>query len=189
MTVALYKWSIEEWHELVDSGVLAGKKVELLEGDIVKMSPEGIEHSGTNRSVADYLRELLRGIAYISEAHPVILDNSSNLDSSEPEPDIAILRLPETVYLQHHPYAEDIYWLIEISNRTLKKDLKQKAKVYAANSIQEYWVIDLKNHKVIVHTQPDNDCYQKVEEYIAGVIKPVAFRDIEVELDRLLLYR
>ena len=45
MTLTTYKWSIEEWHELVDAGLLEGKPVEFLEGEIVKVSPEGIEHS------------------------------------------------------------------------------------------------------------------------------------------------
>jgi Uma2 family endonuclease len=54
MTSIIYQWSIEEWHELVDSGLLEGKPVELLEGNIVEMSPEGIEHSYTNQSVSDY---------------------------------------------------------------------------------------------------------------------------------------
>ncbi|WP_009544236.1 Uma2 family endonuclease [Crocosphaera subtropica] len=120
MVSTLYKWSIDEWHKLVDSGVLEGKPVELLEGDIVKMSPEGIEHSYTNQSVSDYLRDLLKGQAQVRDSHPITLDNS------EPEPDIAIVRLPQTIYCNHHPYAQDIYWLIEVSNNTLQKDLEQK---------------------------------------------------------------
>ena len=51
----LYKWSVEDYHSLIEAGILAGKPVELLEGDIVQMSPEGIPHSYTNLSVADYL--------------------------------------------------------------------------------------------------------------------------------------
>ena len=72
------------------------------------MSPEGVPHSYTNRSVADYLRSLLNDIAIVREAHPVTLDNS------EPEADLAIVRLPKEIYKQHHPYPKDIYWLIEV---------------------------------------------------------------------------
>lgn len=71
MASIIYKWSIDEWHELVDSGVLEGKPVELLEGNIVEMSPEGIEHSYTNQSVSDYLTNLLLGKAHIRDAHPI----------------------------------------------------------------------------------------------------------------------
>jgi Uma2 family endonuclease len=57
MTLTTYKWSIEEWHELVNSGLLEGKAVELLEGEIIEVSPEGVEHSYTNNSVVKYLKK------------------------------------------------------------------------------------------------------------------------------------
>lgn len=182
MTLTTYKWSIEEWHELVDSGLLEGKPVEFLEGEIVEVSPEGIEHSYTNDSLVKYLRNLLGNFADVKESHPITLDNS------EPEPDVAIVRLPETIYRTHHPYPQDIYWLIEISNRTLKTDLNQKKITYARNGIPEYWVIDLVNKKLIVHTQVKNNGYIQVTEYTTGTISPLAFPDMAIALDRLLLY-
>ncbi|NJL52454.1 MAG: Uma2 family endonuclease [Hydrococcus sp. SU_1_0] len=182
MTLTTYKWSIEEWHDLVDSGVLAGKKVELLEGEIIAMSPEGIPHSYTHQSVSDYLRELFKDKAYVRDAHPVTLDNS------EPQPDVAMVHLPDTIYAKHHPYPDDIYWLIEVSKETLSKDLEQKHITYARNGIPEYWVIDLKNNQLIVHTQPQVSSYAQVVEYIAGTVTPLAFPQIAIALDRLLLY-
>jgi Uma2 family endonuclease len=198
MVATTYKWRIEQWHELVNSGVLEGLPVELLEGDIVEMSPEGIEHSATNRSINDYLRDLLKGKAYISESHPITLDNS------EPEPDIAVVRLPSSIYYQHHPYAEDIYWLIEVaaesrvgerrkgtsaktSKRTLTKDLEIKTITYARNGIPEYWVVDLKNKQLIVHTQPDRDKYLQIVTYNKGTITPQAFPNCQIPLDKILL--
>ncbi len=76
---ARYKWSISDWHQLVDTGILADKSVELLEGEIVEMSPEGIPHSYTNDSVAEYLRNKLKDIAKVRESHPVTLDNVEEL--------------------------------------------------------------------------------------------------------------
>ncbi len=77
----LYKWSVEDYHQMIETGLLEGKQVELLEGEIINMSPEGIPHSYTNHSVAKYLRKLLPKLAVVREAHPITLDNS------EPEPD------------------------------------------------------------------------------------------------------
>lgn len=182
MAITTYKWSIEEWHELVDLGAVAGKPVELLNGEITKVSPEGIEHSYSNQSIADYLRKLLQDRAYIRDAHPITLDDS------EPEPDIAIVRLPASIYKQYHPYAEDIYWLIEVAKNTLKTDLETKFAIYARNGIPEYWVIDLVNKKLIVHTQPSNDSYTQVKELISGTIAPFSFPDLNIDLDRLLLF-
>ncbi|GFE68379.1 Uma2 family endonuclease [Chroococcus sp. FPU101] len=63
---------------------------------------------------------------------------SITLADSEPEPEIAIVRSPDTLYLNRHPYPENIYWLIEISDRTLKKDLEVKKIIYANAGIKEY---------------------------------------------------
>ncbi|HHP7230203.1 MAG TPA: Uma2 family endonuclease [Xenococcaceae cyanobacterium] len=178
----LYNWSVEEYHSLIATGILEGKPVELLEGELITMSPEGIPHSYTNDSVAEYLRNKLQGIAKIKESHPITLDNS------EPEPDIAIVRLPETIYREHHPYAQDIYWLIEIANKTLEKDLKEKSVTYARNGIIEYWVIDLPHKKLWVFTNPQNNQYLKQQEVTTGIIKPVAFPNIDLEADKLLLF-
>lgn len=182
MTLTTYKWSIEEWHELVDSGVLKGKPVEFLEGEIIEVSPEGVEHTYTNSSVVKYLRNILSNLAEVRESHPITLDNS------EPEPDIAIVRLPETIYRNHHPYPQDIYWLVEISHRTLKIDLEQKIITYARNGIPEYWVIDLVNKKLITHTQLQDNGYSKITEYKTGTVFPLSFPNIAIALDKLLLF-
>ncbi len=182
MTVTTFKWSIEQWHRLIETGVLAGQNVELLEGEIVKMSPEGIPHSFSNRSIGDYFRNLFQGLAYISERYPITLDDS------EPQPDLAVVRLPQAIYRHHHPLPEDIYFLIEISTSTLQFDLETKARIYARNNIIEYWIIDLKNKKLIIHTLPQGDSYQKILECRSGKVIAQAFPDVEIELSQLLLF-
>lgn len=176
----LYKWTIADYHQIIESGVLDGKSVELLEGEIVTVSPEKPIHSSKIDSIANYLREVLRGIAKIREAHPITLDNS------EPEPDIAIVRFDDNNYSQSHPYAQDIYWLIEISNRTLTKDLEEKSVTYARNGIKEYWVIDLVNNKLWLFTNPQKDGYLNRQEITKGVVNPIAFTQIEIEVAKLL---
>ena len=182
MTLTTYKWSIEEWHELVNTGLLKGKSVEFLEGEIIEVSPEGIEHSYTNDSVVKYLRSLLANLADVKESHPITLDNS------EPEPDIAVVKLPESIYRNHHPYPQDIYWLVEISNRTLRIDTEDKIITYARNGIAEYWVIDLVNKKLITHTQVTDINYEQVIEYKTGTVSSLAFPDIKISLNKLLLF-
>ncbi|MGL5831803.1 MAG: Uma2 family endonuclease [Waterburya sp.] len=185
MTIITHKWSVEEYHLMIESGLLTGKSVELLNGEIVEISPEREEHSYTNDDVAELLREKLKGLAKIRESHPITLDNS------EPETDIAIVRLPKTIYAQRHPYPQDIDWIIEVSNTTLSKDLIEKNTIYARNGIVKYWVIDLVNKKLIVHTDPQGDNYQKVTEYTKGAVKanisPLAFPNLEIALEQLLL--
>jgi Uma2 family endonuclease len=177
----LYKWSVAEYHQMIDTGLLEGKLVELLEGEIIEVSPEGPLHTSTNYSVAEYLRELLRGKAVIREAHPITLDNS------EPEPDIAIVVSPYTNYLTRHPYPQDIYWLIEVAERTLKKDLEEKTITYARNGILEYWVIDLPHKKLWVFKEPQQNKYQNCTEFTTGIINPVTFPDLDIKVNKLLI--
>lgn len=178
-----YQWTIEEYHLMIESGLLTDKPVELLNGRVIEISPKREEHSYTNDDVAELLREKLRGLAKIRESHPVTLDNS------EPEPDIAVVKLPKTIYLQHHPYPQDIYWLVEVSCKTLNRDLTEKSTIYARNNIPEYWVIDLVNKKLIVHTHPTDDSkYSQIKEYVRGTVSPLAFPQIEIALEQLLLF-
>jgi Uma2 family endonuclease len=177
----LYKWSIEDYHRLVETGILSDRPVELLEGEIVQMSPEGPLHTFINHEIVKYLRQLLDELAEVREAHPITLDNS------EPEPDLAVVKLPNTNYITHHPYSSDIYLLIEVSNSTLSDDLVRKKEIYARNGIPEYWVIDLQNNKLWIFRNPQDNDYLQVTEVTKGTINLIAFPHIGVEVNKLLI--
>ncbi len=120
MTVTTARWTIEEYHRLVETGILDDKRVELLQGIIVDMPPEGMPHAVYCTESVSYLRGLLGNRATVRKAHPVTLQNDS-----EPEPDIAIVCTPSRQYLAHHPYPSDIFWLIEYASSTLNKDVNK----------------------------------------------------------------
>lgn len=63
-----------------------------------------------------------------------------------------------------------------------------KVITYARNGIPEYWVIDLKNKKLIVHTDPQNDKYTVTKEFTSGSITSQTFPNIQISLNKLLLY-
>lgn len=141
MALSTVKWTIEDYHRIVDTGILEDRQVELLNGEIVVMPSEGPPHAAYSQAGADYLRALLGNHAKIREGKPITLPNSD----SEPELDIAVVAPhPIAVYVQHHPYPEDIFWLIEFSNSSLNKDMEEKSRIYAAAGISEYWVINLR---------------------------------------------
>ena len=176
----LYKWSVEDYHRIVETGILADKSVELLEGEIVQMSPEGPLHTSINYYVVQYLSSLLGQKAVVRDGYPITLDNS------EPEPDLAIVRSPFTNYIKSHPRSPDIYWLIEIANSTLVDDLGRKKTIYASANIPEYWVIDLQKEKLWVFRTPQNQNYLQKLELTTGIINPIAFPNISVEVNKLL---
>ncbi|ACB50497.1 hypothetical protein cce_1147 [Crocosphaera subtropica ATCC 51142] len=162
--ITIAKWSVEDYHKIIETGILNDRPVELLEGTIIEMSPESPLHRKKCDAVADYLRDKLKGYAKVYEAHPI------TLSTSEPEPNIAIVRLPVSLYDNHHPYPEDIYWLIEISDKTLTKDLQQKRLIYAQAGIKEYWVIDVEKRELKVFKNLLNRNYQQEETYTKWTI-------------------
>ena len=174
------KWSINDYHLMIESGLLNNRLVELIEGEIIEMSPESPLHRFANDSIAEYLRHLLQGKAKVFESHPITLSDS------EPEPDIAIVRLPNSNYLTHHPYPEDIYWLIEISNTTLEEDLTKKKQIYAKAEISEYWIVDLKHKELIVYREPFSNNYKTKFTLNKGTINPMAFPDISIAIKTIL---
>ncbi|MDJ0661648.1 MAG: Uma2 family endonuclease [Crocosphaera sp.] len=174
------KWSVEDYHKMIEAGILSDRPVELIAGDILEMSPESPFHHYLNISIVEYLRSLLGTQAVISEGHPITLMDS------EPEPDIAIVRSPFSLYLNHHPYPEDIYWLIEISNTSLSKDLGIKKTIYASANIQEYSVINLNSKTLKVFQSPQNNDYTIQKDYKSGFISPLSFPEINISVDNLL---
>jgi Uma2 family endonuclease len=178
--ITLTKWTVENYHQMIDTGILNNHRVELINGEIIEMSPEGPFHHFVNLNVADYLRDLLGQKAIISEAHPITLDNS------EPEPDIAIIHPPRIKYKNRHPYPEDIYWLIEIADSTRKIDLGIKKSLYARVEIPEYWVIDLKNQSLKIFQNPLDGDYQITKEYQDGIVYSLAFPEIEISVKKLI---
>ncbi|HEY9619478.1 MAG TPA: Uma2 family endonuclease [Crinalium sp.] len=180
MTITLYKWTLDRYHAAIDAGLFDDQPVELLKGDIVVMTPEREPHACYSSDGAEYLRTLLGDRASVREGKPITLPNSS-----EPMPDLAIVQPPLRRYLDHHPYPEDIFWLIEYSDATLTKDLGEKKQAYAEAGIQEYWVSDLKNAQLKVFRDLAQNTYQTELTLTVGTISPQAFHDIAVDVQRL----
>ncbi len=181
MSVIVAKWTIDEYHRMIDAGILSDRKVELLKGEIVEMSPEGEPHAYSSGEAGDYLAKLLAGRAKIRHAKPITLPNNS-----EPEPDIAIVQPLGREYRQHHPYPENIFWLIEYSNSSLEKDLETKSKIYAEAGILEYWVVNLKKLHLVIFREILDGEYATKLTLTEGTIQPVAFPDVSVAVEQII---
>lgn len=182
MTIVNAKWSLSDYHAIVETGLLDDRKVELVRGEIIEMSPEGAPHSSYCSEIGEYLRRLLGDRAKVREAHPITLPNDS-----EPEPDIAIVRTRSTLYRDRHPYPEDIFWLIEIANSTLAKDLSFKKDLYADAGISEYWVLNLQALTLVVFRDLNSAGYQSETSFTSGeILSPVAFPDLAIDVQQLL---
>ena len=180
--VTPYRWTIDRYHKAVEAGIFDGQPLELLDGELIEMSPEGIPHAGLSSDGADYLREQLGSQVKVREAKPITLPNNS-----EPEPDLAIVKpLGDLYKTQKHPHVEDIFWVIEYSNTSLDKDLQIKSKIYAKATILEYWVINLKTRELVVLRDPVGDEYKSKTIMTSGMINPESFPTTQIDVARLI---
>ena len=182
MTVIAAKWTVNEYHQMVTAGILDGRSVELLNGEVVEMAPEGEPHAYTSDEAGEYLIYLLGDRAKVRQAKPITLPESN----SEPEPDLAIVHRLGRNYRDHHPYPENIFWLIEYSDSSLKNDLEVKTQLYGAAGIPEYWLINLQRMQLIVFRDPNQDGYGSKQILTQGVIYPLAFPNLAISVQRLL---
>ena len=107
------------------------------------------------------------------------------MHSSEPEPDIALVRGQWSDYRLRHPNPEEVFLIVEVSQSTLAKDLETKKAVYAAAGIPEYWVVDLVNSLLIVFRNPQANNYLSQQELNSGDISPLMFPDIKISITEL----
>lgn len=176
----LTQWSVADYQRMRELGILDHRRCELINGEIWDKTPEGEYHRFVNHRGVNYLREMMKGQAEVFEAHPIILAES------EPEPDIAIVCLPDTRYLQHHPYPEDIDWLVEVADTTLAYDLDIKRKLYAEAGIAEYWVIDVAGRQMTVFRNLQSGEYSTQNIVSSGIVHPVVFPDVSIEVRQLV---
>lgn len=183
-TTEIRLWTVEEYHRMADLGILQpDEQVELIAGQIIKkMSPQGTPHATTITLTRLLLENLLGKQVLVRTQLPIVLNNYS-----EPEPDVAVVMPDVLRYLNHHPTTSEIYLLIEVADKTLKKDCDLKAKDYAASLIADYWVLDIKNRQLHVFRKPTATGYQS-EVIISenATISPLQFPNCIINVAEML---
>lgn len=149
-------WTVKEYHQMAASGIFhPEERVELIAGQIIKMSAKGTAHSSSVGRIDKLLQNLLAQLAWIRKEDPIQLD-----DASEPEPDIAVVRIDPLDYADHHPTPSEVYLMIEVADSSFKYDREIKGKVYAQSGIADYWVLDVNDRKLHVFREPSSEGYQ-----------------------------
>src|SRR5439155_16894011 len=94
------------------------------------------------------------------------------LTESEPEPDFAIVRGDESVYVNRHPGAADVGLVAEVSDSTLQGDRVDKGAIYARAGIECYWIVNLNDRQVEAYTSPSvsgsGPTYTQRDDYREG---------------------
>jgi Uma2 family endonuclease len=136
-----------EYDRLVDLGMFAGERLELLDGLLVVREPQGSPHAAIVAHVGQLLASAF-GSGWHARLHaPLALD-----DSSEPEPDVAIVAGRPRDYVGAHPAMAAL--IVEVADSSLRLDRRLKADLYARAGLADYWIVNLGEGTVEVHRHP-----------------------------------
>ena len=142
-----------------EAGILReDDRVELIEGDIITMSPIGGRHAACVRRLQRLLHKSIGESAIVSTQNPIHLG-----DYSEPQPDLALLR-PRGDFYASHPFPTDVLLVVEVAETTLAFDREVKIPMYARAMIPEVLLVDLEHDVVWQFTRPTNGTYQGLQE-------------------------
>ncbi len=139
----------EQYYELGRLGLFDGKRVELIYGEVIEMSPIGWLHRvGTGRA-ADALEQAFAVGFFVDVQQPFAVLGGK--PGSEPQPDVSVTLGARSDYTDHPTVAA---LLVEVADATLSYDLTTKAELYATANVPEYWVLDVDNRQLHVFLDP-----------------------------------
>lgn len=167
---------------MAETGVLApDARVELLNGEIIDMSPIGPFHGSITAVLAELFTATSKSRWHTRAQNSLRLD-----DHSEPQPDVLLVKRKADNYRHEHPAPEDVFLLIEVSDTTLSTDQNEKLPAYGRAGIPEVWIVNLNEETVEVYREPHFTGYGSSTILRSGnSASPAAFPDVTVNLREL----
>jgi len=159
------KWfSVDDYYRMAEAGILSeDDRVELIEGEVIKMSPIGKFHAACVKRLNELFTFLVGRTATVSVKDPIRLN-----DFSEPQPDLAVLKRRADFYSSGHPTPEDVLLIVEVADTSVQFDRMIKMPLYARAGIPEVWLVDIGRDLVEVYAHPVNGRYQDFREAKRG---------------------
>ena len=133
------RFNVTEYYQMAEAGILTpDDRVELIEGEVIKMGPIGSPHAACVSRITSTLITNLGKAVVVWPQNPVRLS-----DFSEPAPDISVLKYRADLYAESHPLPQDVLVMIEVADSSILKDRNVKVPLYAASGIHEVWIVNL----------------------------------------------
>jgi len=157
MTVQILRWqfTVADFARMTEAGIFAeDDRVELIDGEVRAMSPIGPRHAAIVKRLNALMSRQVADRAILSVQDPIQLT-----DYTEPQPDLAVLRVREDFYVQAHPMPADVLVVVEVAETSLEYDREEKVPRYAQVRIPEVWLLDVEQETVTQYTQPDGTRY------------------------------
>ena len=178
-----HRFTVADYYRMLEAGILAeDDRVELLNGQVVEMSPVGPPHAAAAELVRDALQAALGARAQVRDSKPVDLG-----EYDEPLPDLAAVRPRADRYATAHPTAADVFWLVEVADSSLARDQWTKPAIYAAAGIREVWMVNLPDRVLEVYRDPGPEGYRDRQAHGREArVAPEAFPELGLAVADLL---
>ncbi len=152
-------FTVEDFYRMAEAGILKeDDRVELIEGEVVEMSPIGSRHSGCVMRLTTTLTEQLGRSVIVNVQNPVRLH-----EETEPQPDIALLKPRADFYSESHPTPDDVLLIAEVADTSIDYDRNVKVHLYARAGIMELWLIDLMRDVIEFYGRPEDGAYKIIQ--------------------------
>jgi Uma2 family endonuclease len=176
-------FTVDDYYRMAEAGILKPEdRVELIEGEIVEMSPIGNRHAGCVNRATDLFTFLFRGKAIVTVQNPARLNKYN-----EPQPDLILAKPRADYYASKHPTGEDIFLMVEIADTTLRKDRNIKLPIYARLGVPEVWIGDLQHDQLLVFRDAEGGSYKTSLTLHRGEsVSVAAFPKISFKVEDLL---
>lgn len=150
-----HRWTRAQYERMIEAGVLDEEdRVELIEGEIVAMSPQGSRHAAAIRLVHRALRAAYPDDYLVDVQLPLALG-----EASEPEPDVAVVKGDPRDFIDTHP--DTAVLVVEVAESSAGFDRTRKQVLYAQHGIGEYWLVDLEAEHMEVYRHPAGTQYEE----------------------------
>jgi Uma2 family endonuclease len=162
--IKTYHFTTSEFERMVETGVFQeDTRVELIEGEIVEISPIGKRHAACVGRLNEIFSRFALDKAIVWVQNPIQLD-----DYSEPQPDIALLRRRDDFYEEALPTPADVLLVVEVADTSVEYDRQLKLPIYARARIAEVWIVNLPEEKIETYARPSGDGYEAASQHGRG---------------------
>lgn len=141
------RWTREEYHRIAASGVFDGRRVELIRGEVIEMTPQDSLHATGVTAAVRVLQRVFDAGFVVRPQLPLGLGTDT-----EPEPDVAVVEGDLLDFVESHP--SEAVLLLEVSVSSLEHDRTTKRTLYAESGIPEYWLVNLVERQLEVYRAP-----------------------------------
>lgn len=175
-------FTVQDYYRMAEVGILTeADRVELLNGEIVHMTPIGTRHADCVDRLNQLLVERLARRAIVRIQNPIRLG-----EHSEPQPDLALVR-PGRTYAAAHLGPQDILLIVEVAETSVDKDRDVKIPLYGQAGIPEAWLIDLPGAIIDVYLEPlPQGCKQSRRLGRGEYLAPIPFPDVKLAVNEVL---